>query len=39
VEAGTCQIIVEPGITITITAPRPASRDIKRHKAPDCQPG
>jgi hypothetical protein len=37
VEAGTCQIIVEPGITIT--APRPASRDIKRHKAPDCQPG
>jgi hypothetical protein len=37
VEAGTCQIAVEPGMTIT--APRTTSRDIKRHKAPDYQPG
>jgi hypothetical protein len=31
VEAGTYQIAVEPGITIT--APRTTSRDIKRHNA------
>ena len=31
VEAGTCQITIEPGITIT--APRTTSRDIRRHKA------
>jgi hypothetical protein len=31
VEAGTYQITVEPGITIT--APRSTSRDIRRHKA------
>ena len=31
VESDTYQITVEPGITIT--APRPTSRDIKRHKA------
>ena len=31
VEADTCQITVEPGITIT--APRTAGRDIRRHKA------
>jgi len=37
VESDTCQITVEPGITIT--APRTASRDIKRHKASDYQPG
>ena len=30
---GTCQIAVEPGITIT--APRTSRRDIRRHKAPD----
>ena len=33
----TCQITVEPGITIT--APRTTSRDIKRHKASNYQPG
>ena len=41
VEAGTYQITVEPGITIT--APRTASSDIRRHKAsnysPDAPPG
>jgi hypothetical protein len=37
VEADTCQITVEPGITIT--APRTTSRDIKRHKASNYQPG
>jgi hypothetical protein len=31
VEAGTCQITVEPGITIS--APRTTSSDIRRHKA------
>ena len=31
VDADTCQITVEPGITIT--APRTTSRDIRRHKA------
>jgi len=31
VEAGTCQITVEDGITLT--APRTTSRDIRRHKA------
>ena len=31
VEAGTYQVTVEPGITIT--APRTTSRDIRRHKA------
>ena len=35
----TCQITAEPGITITITAPRTTSRDIKRHKASNYQPG
>ena len=30
-DADTCQITVEPGITIT--APRTTSRDIRRHKA------
>lgn len=39
VEADTYQITVEPGITITITAPRTTSRDIKRHKASNYQPG
>ena len=29
---GTCQIAVEPAITIT--APRTSRRDIRRHKAP-----
>ena len=33
VEADTYQITVEPRITITITAPRTTSRDIRRHKA------
>ena len=37
VEADAYQIAVAPGITIT--APRTTSRDIKRHKAPDCKPG
>jgi hypothetical protein len=37
VEAGTYQITVDPGITIT--APRTTSRDIKRHKASNYQPG
>ncbi len=37
VEADTYQITVEPGITIT--APRTTSRDIKRHKASNYQPG
>ena len=36
-EADTYQIAAAPGITIT--APRTASRDIKRHKVPDCKPG
>jgi len=31
VESDTCQITVEPGITIA--APRTTSRDIRRHKA------
>jgi hypothetical protein len=34
VEACTCQITVEPGITIT--APRTTSSDIWRHKASSC---
>ena len=33
VEAGTCQITVEPGITIT--APRTTNSDIRRRKAPE----
>jgi hypothetical protein len=37
VEAGTCQITVGPGITIT--APGTTSRDIRRHKASTCKPG
>jgi hypothetical protein len=37
VEADTYQITVDPGITIT--APRTTSRDIKRHKASNYQPG
>jgi hypothetical protein len=37
VGAGTCQITIEPGITIT--APRIASRSIHRHKASSYQPG
>ena len=37
VESDTYQITVEPGITIT--APRTTSRDIKRHKASNYQPG
>ena len=37
VEADSCQITVEPGITIT--APRTTSRDIKRRKASNYQPG
>jgi hypothetical protein len=37
VESDTYQIIVEPDITIT--APRTTSRDIKRHKASNYQPG
>ena len=36
VEADTCQITVEPGITIT--APRTASSDIRRHKASNYSP-
>jgi len=36
VEADTCQITVEPGITIT--APRTTSRDIRRHKASNYSP-
>ena len=36
VEADTCQIIVEPGITIA--APRTTSRDIRRHKASNYRP-
>ena len=31
VEADTCRVTVDPGITIT--APRTTSRDIRRHKA------
>jgi hypothetical protein len=34
IEAGTCQITAQDGIIIT--APRTASRDIKRHKASHC---
>ena len=37
VEADTYQITVDPGITIT--APRTASRDIKRQKSSNYQPG
>ena len=37
VESDTYQITAGPGIAIT--APRTASRDIKRHKAADYQPG
>jgi hypothetical protein len=36
-ESGTCQITVDPGITIT--APHTTGRDITRHKASNCQPG
>jgi hypothetical protein len=36
VEADTCQITVETGITITI--PRSTSRDIRRHKASNYSP-
>jgi len=36
VEADTCQITVEPGITIT--SPRTTSRDIRRHKASNYSP-
>jgi hypothetical protein len=36
VEAGTCQITVEPGITITAT--RTTSSDIRRHKASNYSP-
>jgi hypothetical protein len=35
VEADTCQVTVEPGITVT--APRTISRDIRRHKASNYQ--
>jgi hypothetical protein len=37
VASDTYQITVDPGITIT--APRTTSRDIKRHKASNHQPG
>ena len=37
VEADSYQITIEPGITIT--APRTTSRDIRRHKASNYQPG
>jgi len=37
IEADTYQITVDPGITIT--APRATSRDVKRHKASNYQPG
>ena len=37
VESDTYQITVGPGLTIT--APRTTSRDIKRHKASNYQPG
>lgn len=37
VESDTYQITVNPGITVT--APRTASRDIKRHKVSNYQPG
>jgi hypothetical protein len=37
VESDTYQIAIEPGITIT--APRTTSRDIKRHKASNYEPG
>jgi hypothetical protein len=36
VEADTCQVTVDPGITIT--APRTTSRDIRRHKASNYGP-
>ena len=37
VESDTYQITINSGITIT--APRATSRDIKRHKASNYQPG
>jgi hypothetical protein len=37
VEADTYQVTVEPGITVT--GPRAASRDIRRHKASSYPPG
>jgi len=37
VESDTYQIAIEPGITIT--ASRTTSRDIKRHKASNYEPG
>jgi hypothetical protein len=36
-ESDTYEITVEPGITVT--APRTASGDIRRHKAPNCTLG
>ena len=37
IEADTYQVTAEDGITVT--APRTTSRDIKRHKASNYQPG